>query len=460
MLADVFAELGVALTPAIAEALYAGLVTDTGRFQYANTTPKALRLAADLLEAGADVQRGLPGRLRVDAVREAEAARSRARPGRSSTRTGGRRLVPRCAATSARWARWSRTPRASSTYLRAVEGAELAALIREPPRDGSPARKISLRSSTDASTSRRSRARSGGGGHRQAAGFSSDLPIDEITAFIVSEFAALRAAARLSGAARWRSPRRLEPTGVILVDKPAGPSSFAVVAGVRRAHGGEDGARRHARPVRDRAARCCCPGGQRRLASCFVGLPSATSPTSTSRARTTTGDPEGEPLEEHEPPPSAESSKRALEGLRGEIELPIPTASAVKIGGERAYRLHRQGVVVEMPLRRSRVDALDVIAYADGIATLDLRVSSGTYVRSIADALGGHCVTLRRTEVGPFSVDEADAERVRPLDEALGRIGLTVAEAEAERQRRGRDRSGSARRGTAQHGRPEAGAAR
>ena len=54
---------------------------------------------------------------------------------------------------------------------------------------------------------------------------------------------------------------------------------------------------------------------------------------------------------------------------------------------------------------------LDVIAYADGIATLDLRVSSGTYVRSIADALGGHCVALRRTEVGPFSVDEADAEQ-------------------------------------------------
>ena len=89
-----------------------------------------------------------------------------------------------------------------------------------------------------------------------------------------------------------------------------------------------------------------------------------------------------------------------------------------------------------MPLRRSQVDALDVIAYTAGIATLDLRVSSGTYVRSIADALGGHCVSLRRTEVGPFSVEEADAERVLSLDESLGRIGMTVAEAEAERQRK------------------------
>jgi tRNA pseudouridine55 synthase len=130
------------------------------------------------------------------------------------------------------------------------------------------------------------------------------------------------------------------------------------------------------------------------------------------------------------------SLEAALAGLRGEVELPIPTASAVKIGGERAYRLHRRGVVVEMPLRRSRVDALDIIAYTDGIATLDLRVSSGTYVRSIADALGGHCVALRRTEVGPFLVDEANAEHVLGLEDALGRIGLTVAQAEVERRQR------------------------
>jgi tRNA pseudouridine55 synthase len=77
-----------------------------------------------------------------------------------------------------------------------------------------------------------------------------------------------------------------------------------------------------------------------------------------------------------------------------------------------------------MPVRRSRVDALDVITYSEGVATLDLRVGSGTYVRSIADVLGGHCATLRRTEVGPFSVHEADAERVLPVTEALARIGV------------------------------------
>ena len=81
----------------------------------------------------------------------------------------------------------------------------------------------------------------------------------------------------------------------------------------------------------------------------------------------------------------------------------MPAASAVKIGGERAYKLDRRGVEVEMPLRRSTVYALDVVAYRRDAVTLDLRVSSGTYVRAIADALGGHCRTLRRTAVGPFT---------------------------------------------------------
>jgi tRNA pseudouridine55 synthase len=104
------------------------------------------------------------------------------------------------------------------------------------------------------------------------------------------------------------------------------------------------------------------------------------------------------------------------------VELPIPAASAVKIGGERAYKLARRGIAVEMPTRQSRIHALDVIAYTGDRVWLDLRVSSGTYVRAIANALGGHCRTLRRTEIGPFSVDEADPDRIIPSDEALNRL--------------------------------------
>ena len=118
------------------------------------------------------------------------------------------------------------------------------------------------------------------------------------------------------------------------------------------------------------------------------------------------------------------------------MELPIPAASAVKIGGERAYRLHRQGIHVEMPLRRSRIDALEVIAYSDGVARLDLRVSSGTYVRAVAGALGGHCRTLRRLEVGPFAADQADPDRILSPAEAvafLQTVELTADRAAALR---------------------------
>jgi tRNA pseudouridine55 synthase len=79
-------------------------------------------------------------------------------------------------------------------------------------------------------------------------------------------------------------------------------------------------------------------------------------------------------------------------------------------------------VAVEMPVRTMHVHALELVGYADGVARLDLLVSSGTYVRAIADALGGHCVSLRRTEIGPFTVDEADPERIISPDDALARL--------------------------------------
>ena len=138
-------------------------------------------------------------------------------------------------------------------------------------------------------------------------------------------------------------------------------------------------------------------------------------------ARTSTGDPEGDVVERSEAPTPAELDAR-LEPLRGDVELPIPAASAVKIGGERAYKLARRGIQVEMPTRRSRISTLDVIAYSGGEVRLDLHVSSGTYVRAVADVLGGHCRTLRRLAIGPFTVDEADPERFIPPDEALARL--------------------------------------
>ena len=216
-------------------------------------------------------------------------------------------------------------------------------------------------------------------------------------------------------------PRALSPSGVLLIDKPEGPSSFGVVAEVRRRTGARTG---HAGTLDPFASGLLLvlSGSATKLASCFVGLDKRYVTEVDLTARTSTGDREGEVVERLEAPERKELERR-LEGLRGEIGLPVPAASAVKIGGERAYRLHRRGIPVEMPLRRSRVDALDVLSYSDGVVRLDLRVSSGTYVRAIAEALGGHCATLRRTEIGPFRVEEADPERVIPADEALERIG-------------------------------------
>jgi len=200
-------------------------------------------------------------------------------------------------------------------------------------------------------------------------------------------------------------PRALEPAGVALVDKPAGPSSFAIVAQIRRMTGARTG---HAGTLDPFATGLLLvlSGRATKIAACLVGLDKRYVTDVDLTARTSTGDPEGEVVERLEPPDAADLEQR-LAGLRGQIELPIPAASAVKIGGERAYRLARRGVEVEMPMRRSTVHALDVIAYTGEVVTLDIRVSSGTYVRAIAEALGGHCRALRRTEVGPFSVADA-----------------------------------------------------
>jgi phosphoesterase RecJ-like protein len=189
VLADVFRELGVELTPEIAEALYVALVTDTGRFQYANTSPKALRLAADLVEAGADVHRVFQGvyeNVQFAKLKLLARALDRAR-----VLEGGEIVVSHLLRDD------FEAVGASEPYsegiidvLRSVEGALVSALIREPPRDGGPKRKVSLRTSVDEVDVSVIARKSGGGGHREAAGFSSDLSVDEITEFIVREVTA------------------------------------------------------------------------------------------------------------------------------------------------------------------------------------------------------------------------------------------------------------------------------
>src|SRR3954447_742605 len=215
-------------------------------------------------------------------------------------------------------------------------------------------------------------------------------------------------------------PRARRPVGVVLVDKPAGPSSFALVADLRRRTGARTGHTGTLDPFAT-GLLVLLSGAATKLAPCFVGLDKRYVTDVELSGTTTTGDREGERLRPQELP-SADELEARLACLRGEVELPIPAASAVKIGGERAYRLARRGVEVDMPLRRSQVYALDVIASSGTEVRLAMHVGSGTYVRAIATALGGHCRTLRRTAVGPFAVDEADPQRLTPVAEALARL--------------------------------------
>ena len=189
ILYDLFPELGVELTPDIAEALYIALVTDTGRFQYTNTTPKALRMAAELVEGGANVHQVFQ-----DVYENVAFAKLKllARALESARVYEGGRVIVADLERGDFAAAGAEEPFAEGIidFLRAVEGAEIVALIREPPTQNGPTRRVSLRTRGEGIDVSAIARKSGGGGHRQAAGFSSEASTDEIVDFIRREFLA------------------------------------------------------------------------------------------------------------------------------------------------------------------------------------------------------------------------------------------------------------------------------
>jgi phosphoesterase RecJ-like protein len=190
IVSDLLAALGVELTPEIAEALYIGLVTDTGRFQYSNTTPKALRLAAVLVEAGADVH-GVFKRV-YESMQFAKLKLLARALEHASVYEGGRLVISYLMRSDFSDA-GAEEPYSEGIidFLRSTEGSELVALIREPPPNpGAPKFRVSLRSSTDTLDVSAIARKSDGGGHVQAAGFSSELPLEEIVEFIRREYVA------------------------------------------------------------------------------------------------------------------------------------------------------------------------------------------------------------------------------------------------------------------------------
>jgi phosphoesterase RecJ-like protein len=192
---DLLRLLDVELTPEIAEALYIALVTDTGRFQYTNTTPRALRLAAELVEAGANLHRVFRGV--YESVEFAKLKLLARALERAEIYDGGR-LVISFLLREDFLEVGAVEPYSEGIidYLRAVEGSDMAVLIREPPTRGGPKHRVSLRSRSDELDVSVIARKSAGGGHRQAAGFSSELDLPDLIAFIREEFAeAAKAAA-------------------------------------------------------------------------------------------------------------------------------------------------------------------------------------------------------------------------------------------------------------------------
>jgi len=196
IVAGILDELGVELTREIAEPIYVALMTDTGRFGYTNTTPEAHDLAARLLRAGVDPRRVF------QEVYERVALAHLKLVGRAGERAavyeGGRLIVSYLLRSDfEEFGVGEEYAEGIIDRLRAVDGTEMAAMIREPPEPPGSPRRVSLRASHDEIDVSAIARKRGGGGHRQAAGFSTEESIDQIVEFVRSEFLrATRAAAR------------------------------------------------------------------------------------------------------------------------------------------------------------------------------------------------------------------------------------------------------------------------
>jgi tRNA pseudouridine55 synthase len=233
--------------------------------------------------------------------------------------------------------------------------------------------------------------------------------------------------------------------GVLLVAKPAGVTSHDVVDSVRRARGPRVG---HAGTLDPFATGLLVVlvGRATRLQRYLVGLPKAYRTTARLGATSDTGDRDGA-VEQTGRTASEAAVRDAARRLTGEIEQRVPAYSAVKVGGERLYRKARRGEAVEAPIRRVRIDRLDVVRFDHGAqeAHLEVACSSGTYVRQLVVDLGelcgagAYCTTLERTAVGPFRLADADPDRLLAPAAALSFLpARELSEHEAEDVRHGR----------------------
>ena len=223
---------------------------------------------------------------------------------------------------------------------------------------------------------------------------------------------------------------------IILIDKPAGLSSFGVVARVRRWLSdragtvqvkGKDGTWREKRKkVKVGHTGTLDPfatgllilltGKETKRAGEFLKLDKEYITTVRLGATSTTGDPEGEIQEQKvESVPDLAKVEATVRDFVGEILQTVPNFSAVKINGQRAYKLAREGKAVEMPKRKVRIYELEILRYEWPELELRCKVSSGTYIRALGEdigrqlGVGGYLTQLRRTQIGEYRVENAQS---------------------------------------------------
>ena len=212
----------------------------------------------------------------------------------------------------------------------------------------------------------------------------------------------------------------LEEHSILLIDKPAGITSFGVVARVRRRLSEKLGKKAkvgHTGTLDPFATglMIIVTGKECRNAMQYTKLDKVYEATIRLGETSTTGDPEGEITKVDGPIPTREQVEAILPQFTGEIQQRPPIYSAIKINGRRAYDLARKGEEVEMPLRTVMIHSLELIDYTYPDIRIRTHVGSGTYIRTLAEDVGvalgtaAYCTQLRRTKVGEWSVEDADA---------------------------------------------------
>lgn len=206
--------------------------------------------------------------------------------------------------------------------------------------------------------------------------------------------------------------------GILLVDKPTNMTSFGVVARVRRILSQQQGKKvkvGHTGTLDPFATglMILVIGKECKNAGDYSKLDKVYEATIILGKNSTTGDPEGKISDVSGVIPSEEDVKRSLNKFIGDITQKPPIYSAIKVNGQRAYKLAREGKIVEIPRRQIKIYTLDIVSYKYPELKIRTHVSSGTYIRTLAEDIGkdlktgSYCVQLRRINVDKWNVEQA-----------------------------------------------------